>query len=102
MFLIREHMKEPSGHLPSTTGWHREDIKAAIRKRGVTCSELSQRFGYAPAAIRKCLHGQRWSHVERQIARFLGVAPYKIWPERWTKNGKPRYRAQARRKGHSA
>ena len=69
--------------------WHKEDIKAAIRKRGVTLRELSLRAGYCEAATRRVLR-HAWPEIERIIADHLGVQPQTIWPSRYDANGAPR------------
>lgn len=90
---------EPSntGTHQTPKGWHRENIKAAIRMRGVTCSELARRHGYHEAAVHRVLGGKRWSHLELIIADFIGEQPSALWPDRWTAQRKPRYRAQRQR-----
>jgi len=57
-----------------SSGWHKEDIKAAIRKRGVTMEALSLANGLhvnarTMALIRPSIH------AERVIAEYLGVSP---------------------------
>lgn len=71
--------------------WHAEDIKAAIRKRGVSLKELSLRSGFSETAVRKALYHPIVG-AEGVIAKFLGVQPKDIWPSRYDANG-------ARRKG---
>jgi Ner family transcriptional regulator len=67
----------------SDQDWHPEDVKAAIRKRGVTMTELSLRHGLAENAVRMTLR-RRWPRVEAIIAAHLGVRPEQIWPSRYT------------------
>jgi Ner family transcriptional regulator len=74
---------------------HPEDIKAAIRKGGVTLTELARRNGYSHAAIHKALHAP-WPNVERVIADFLGVPPRALWPSRYRDDGMHRSVAQPR------
>lgn len=65
-------------------GWHREDIKAAIRKRKVTLAELSRRIGDEHGeAVRVALQ-RPWPAVEQRIAEFLSVPADKLWPDRYT------------------
>ncbi|EPG7298484.1 TPA: helix-turn-helix domain-containing protein [Klebsiella pneumoniae] len=61
---------------------HAEDIKAAIRKRGVTMSQLSRESGLAGDSLRKtlCIH---WPKGERIIGDFIGIEPAAIWPSRY-------------------
>ncbi len=70
-------------------GLHREDIKAAIRKRGTTPAQLSVRHNYDPSAVRVALY-KPWPAVERLIADFLGLTPQRIWPDRYLPDGTPK------------
>ena len=71
------------------TGWHREDIKAAIRKTGSTLTSLSRQHGYEASAVHKTL-GQQWPAVERIIADFLDIPAQNLWPDRYHADGTPR------------
>ena len=74
-------------------GWHKEDIKAAIRKRGTTMNDLARERGLPPSTIRNALSRPVFSG-EMAIADFLGVAAHELWPDRWTPDGRrirPRY-----------
>lgn len=76
-----------------TPGWHREDIKAAIRKRGKTMNDLARERGLRPSTVRNAL-SRPVSSGEVAIAEFLGVAAHELWPDRWTPEGRrirPRY-----------
>ena len=75
------------------SGWHREDIKAAIRKRGTTMNALAIERGLRPSTIRNALSRPVFSG-EIAISEFLGVAAHELWPDRWTPEGRrirPRY-----------
>ncbi|MEN2427225.1 helix-turn-helix transcriptional regulator [Chromobacterium vaccinii] len=79
----------------STTqpGWHKEDIKAAIRKRGSTMNALALARELPPSTIRNALIRPVFSG-EIAIAEFLGVPAHELWPDRWTPDGRrirPRY-----------
>jgi Ner family transcriptional regulator len=69
--------------------WHPEDIKAAIRKTGITLSALSESAGYEGSAARKALL-EPWAAVEALIASHLGLQPQQIWPSRYALDGSPR------------
>ncbi|WP_142848372.1 helix-turn-helix transcriptional regulator [Telmatospirillum sp. J64-1] len=69
--------------------WDREDIKAAIRKRGWTLERLSTHWGYCSNAVTVTL-GRPWHRVELRISEFLGKEPKEIWPSRYHKDGRPR------------
>lgn len=76
-----------------THGWHREDIKAAIRKRGTTMNDLARERGLRPSTVRNALSRPVFSG-EVAISEFLGVAAHELWPDRWTPDGRrirPRY-----------
>lgn len=67
----------------------RYDIIAAIRKRGMTLSRLSQAHGYSPGALRNALN-RPWPKAEAIIAAYLGIAPQAIWPTRYRADGLPK------------
>jgi len=76
------------------SGWHAEDVKAAIRKKGLTLSALSKKHHYSDSYLRGTLIRRR-PRGEEIIARFLGVSPAEIWPDRYRADGtRKRYRAQ--------
>ena len=62
--------------------WHPEDIKAAIRKRGITTSQLSRSNGLAESTLRNVFR-HHWPKGEKIIAEFLGLTPRDIWPSRY-------------------
>ncbi|MBU2673537.1 MULTISPECIES: helix-turn-helix domain-containing protein [Hafnia] len=62
--------------------WHAEDIKAAVRKRGVTLSQLSRDAGLAPDTLRNVFR-YHWPKGELIVAGAIGVDPATIWPSRY-------------------
>lgn len=68
--------------------WHREDIKAAIRKTGVSIDGLCALHRIDPSAINKTFR-RPWPRVEAIIARHLQVRPQDIWPSRYDEAGNP-------------
>jgi Ner family transcriptional regulator len=66
----------------SLSGWHAEDVKAAVRKKGTTLTALSELHGYSDSYLRGTLIRHR-PYGEAVIAEFLGVSPAEIWPERY-------------------
>lgn len=80
----------------SKNGPHREDIKAAIRKRGSTLAIISTNAG---------LHRRSASHAlvnpmpiaNSAIAEFLGKSLHDLWPRWYDQNGE-RIKSQAPRK----
>lgn len=74
-------------------GWHKEDIKAAIRKRGVTLAALAKTNGLPSSTVRNAL-GRPVYAGELVISKFLGIPAHELWPDRWTPDGRrirPRY-----------
>ena len=68
--------------------WHPEDIKAAIRKTGVTLAALSRQHGLCPNAARRTL-ACPWPRVQAIIAQHLKTKPQLIWPSRYDRRGRP-------------
>ena len=73
------------------SGWHAEDVKAAIRKKGTTLTALSRGHEYSDSYLRGTLIRHR-PEGEVIIAQFLGVSPADIWPERYGEKKTPRTR----------
>ena len=82
--------------MASVADWDREDVKAAIRKRGMTLTGLAILHDYTGCAVRKALRSQ-WPAVEEIIAEFLGKHPKEIWPSRYHSDGTPRLRSVSKR-----
>lgn len=76
------------------TDWHPEDIKARIRKSGLSMSEVARRAGVPSHQLRHALITPR-EDGERVISEFLGIPPQRIWPSRYNKDGQ-RKRPQPR------
>ena len=68
------------------TGWHKEDIKAAIRKTGITLTGLSTLHGYEESAVRGALRKSS-ATVEAIISDRIGVPAQELWPDRYHSNG---------------
>ncbi|HBT44348.1 MAG TPA: transcriptional regulator [Rhodospirillaceae bacterium] len=68
-------------------GMHPEDIKAAIRKTGITLTELAMRNGLSESAVRMAIIFNCCPAGERAVIERLGVAPHAIWPERYDREG---------------
>ena len=68
-------------------GWHPEDIKAAIRKTGVTLTELSLRNGLGESTVRQAILFNSCPAGEKVIADYLGINPFELWPRRYNKQG---------------
>ena len=72
----------------SSRDWHPEDIKAAIRKSGITLNGLSLESGLTASAVRFTLI-RPWPRVQAIIAARLGKLPQDIWPSRYDGAGNP-------------
>ena len=68
--------------------WHREDIKAAIRKTGMTLGALSLTHKLSRRAVSVTLQ-KPWPRVQAIVAKHIGVAPQVIWPSRYDASGAP-------------
>ncbi|MGC5198600.1 helix-turn-helix domain-containing protein [Aphanothece microscopica] len=68
--------------------WHAEDVKAAVRKTGVSLTALARQHGLSESAVRMTLR-RSWPRVEAIIARHLGKKPQAIWPSRYDARGRP-------------
>jgi len=66
--------------------WHPEDIKAAVRKRGITLADVARGARLGEAALRLALTLPR-SEAEKAIAAALDVHPMEIWPSRYHADG---------------
>ena len=90
-YPLFEHWKSlPDG------SWHPEDIKSAIRKRGVTLAELCEQMGVDNRAASKAL-AEPFTKGELAIAQYLNVPVQLLFPTRWTadkKRVRPRYAAK--------
>ncbi|AOY43436.1 hypothetical protein AOT82_1057 [Psychrobacter sp. AntiMn-1] len=76
--------------------WHPEDIKAAIRKRGVTLAELCTQMGVPKSSASKAL-AEPFTQGELAIAQYLDVPVQLLFPTRWTlgqERVRPRYAAK--------
>jgi len=75
--ISQETLSVPS-HVPPSK-WHREDIKAEVRKRGSTLAELAKNAGLAPASLSYAL-AKRHPRANRTIAEFIRVPLHELWP----------------------
>lgn len=67
----------------SPQDWHKEDIKAAIRKKGVSMADLARANSYSPRTFSNVFH-LKYPKVEAIIAEFLNTTPDIIWPSRYS------------------
>lgn len=89
MFRYRDLLRIDYG----TSFVHPEDIKARVRKRGITLTDLAVSNGLEPSACRDALIRPR-PKAERVIAEFIGEAPQKLWPDRYDRSGARRTRSE--------
>ncbi|WP_370690694.1 helix-turn-helix domain-containing protein [Falsiroseomonas sp.] len=68
--------------------WHPEDIKAAIRKTGITMRDLSRQHGLCQDAVKRTL-ACPWPRVQAIVAAHLKTKPHLIWPSRYDRRGRP-------------
>jgi Ner family transcriptional regulator len=66
-----------------TRGWHPEDIKAALRKRGWTLQAVAKEAGVSHTAVSTCLRSGASADARSVIAKILGTDPAVIWPDRY-------------------
>ena len=71
-------------------GWHPEDVKAAIRKKGKTLKQLAQDSDLSASSIKSALRRPLYCG-EQAIAAFLQVEPRVLWPARYDDDGTPRH-----------
>lgn len=82
-----------------TQGWHSEDIKAAVRKKGSTLRAIS-------IDAKLCLDAgtialkKPFPSAQRAIANFLGLPIHDLWPHWYDQHGQ-RIDARSTRKASS-
>lgn len=72
-------------------GTHPEDIKAAVRKKGVTLTSLALKNGLDPSACRAALK-RPYGRAEKAISSLLGVPLHRLWPDRYDATGQRKTR----------
>jgi Ner family transcriptional regulator len=80
-------MADQTRHQPPKD-WHAEDIKAAVRKTGISLLKLAERHGYSSSAISMVLI-RKSADLQSLIAEHLGIPPQSIWPSRYDELGQP-------------
>lgn len=77
--------RTPTPHI-----WDVEGIKAALRRRYGSLSNLARSLGKNERYIAETLRRPDYSiPAERQISEALNVPLYELWPRRWNKDGTP-------------
>lgn len=77
-------------------GWHREDIKAEIRKRGTTLRALSLNAGLSICAGTVALK-KPFPSAQRVVSEFLNIPLHTLWPQWYDESGQ-RIDARSNRK----
>jgi Ner family transcriptional regulator len=63
---------------------HPEDIKAALRKRGVTQADIARRLGVSKTTINYVITGKTLSRrVAEAIAEASGKPLKSLWPKKY-------------------
>ncbi|HEH9674330.1 TPA: helix-turn-helix domain-containing protein [Pasteurella multocida] len=71
--------------------WHREDIKAALAKKGWSLRQLSLKHGYSNGSTLKNALDRPWLKGERIIAEAIGVPPEIIWASRYEQRNNKKF-----------
>ena len=79
---------------------HPEDIKAAVRKRGKTLTQLAREAGLTESACREALI-RPMPAGNRAIANFLGCTVHDLWPLWFEEDGRRR-KAKTRKEQRNA
>ncbi|EPT7427229.1 TPA: transcriptional regulator [Vibrio parahaemolyticus] len=64
--------------------WHRADVVAELKKRGLTLAELGRQNGLSPSTVKNALD-KHYVNGEEIIASALNMKPEQIWPSRYAK-----------------
>lgn len=68
--------------------WHREDIKAAVRKRGGTLRGLALENSLSPTTMSRSFR-VRMPTYNGVVSEFLGLSVAELWPHWYSADGKP-------------
>lgn len=63
-----------------TKNQHPEDVKAAVRKTGISLAELARQNGMAAVSGRRCLY-EPVPSANRAVAKRLDKPVHELWPE---------------------
>ncbi|EKO3713612.1 TPA: transcriptional regulator [Vibrio metschnikovii] len=62
--------------------WHRADIVAALKKRGLSVRQLSRDAGLGENTLANALRSP-WPKGEKIIADAIDMTPEQLWPSRY-------------------
>ncbi len=79
-------------------GYHKEDIKALIHKRGSTLRQISLEAGLCMDGGSIGLH-RPIPTVNKAIAEFLGIPAHDLWPDWYDPEGNRIYARAPRKRG---
>lgn len=73
--------------MPSPAPWHAEEIKARLRMRGTSLSEIANELGISAPVVSVTIRysNRRSRRVENAVAKAIGVEPSEIWPDRYSR-----------------
>jgi Ner family transcriptional regulator len=66
-------------------GWHREDIKAALRKKFKSLTAFEQQLSLPVGSAKDVLRGRAVSRTEKAISVAIGVPLAELWPARYSR-----------------
>ncbi|MEZ8134746.1 transcriptional regulator [Vibrio lentus] len=69
-------------NIQEESDWHRADIVAALKKRGLSVRQLSREAGLGENTLANALRSP-WPKGERIIAEAIGMTPDQLWPSRY-------------------
>ena len=72
---------------------HPELIRAHLRMKGYSLDDVAKEAGIGATTVRQAL-SKPSTAGEKAISKILGEPLHKLWPDRWTKDGRrirPRY-----------
>lgn len=76
--------------MAAVKGWHREDIKAALRKRYGSLSALAKSWGFNRLAISHALQTPKdRKRMAKRVAAALDVSPHELWPSIFEPESRP-------------
>lgn len=83
-------MTHPAHQKKASQGdWHPADVMAALHKVGWSLRQLALEHGYTSNNVLSIAMRRPYPKCERIIADALGVKPERIWPSRYTSDGRP-------------
>jgi Ner family transcriptional regulator len=66
---------------------HPEDIKALLRKRGLTLADIAAAEGVSKQNVAIAIRSRSSARIEQAVAKALGLLPEQLWPSRHNEDG---------------